>query len=115
MNVVNEAKIDDLMVNLDLAKQMAKEPTDLHIIKGTTGYRVRVDTPDGWRIVNYKAPGTMRNLETLLGIDVQEDAGVFRATVPGERISAKATSRPLAVALAALKINTAPGVLSVVL
>ena len=115
MNVVTEAKIDELMLNLDLAKTMAESPTALHIVKGALGYRVRVDTKDGWRMVNYKNPQLASNLELLLGLKVTEDNGVFHATLPGQRAGAKADNRSLAVALAALKAPLQQGVLSVAL
>ena len=115
MNVVNEAKIDELLLNLDLAKGMAEKPTQIHIVKGQLGYRVRVDTKDGWRMVNYKNPQLVSNLESALGLKVTEDNGVFHATLPGQRAGAKATSRNLAVVLAALKADLQQGVLSVAL
>jgi hypothetical protein len=115
MNVVNEAKIDELLVNLDLAKSMTEDPSQLHIVKGQLGYRVRVDTKDGWRMINYKNPQLVSNLEQVLGLKVTEDNGVFHATLPGQRASAKATSRALAVVLAALKAPLKQGVLSVAL
>lgn len=115
MNVITESKIDELMLNLDLAKSMTTSPTQLHIIKGQLGYRVRVDTQDGWRMVNYKNPQLVSNLETVLGLKVTEDNGVFHATLPGQRASAKADSRSLAVVLAALKVDLQQGVLSVAL
>lgn len=115
MNVVNEAKIDELLLNLDLAKSMAEDPSQLHIVKGQLGYRVRVDTKDGWRMINYKNPQLVSNLESVLGLKVTEDNGVFHAILPGQRASAKATSRALAVVLAALKAPLQQGVLSVAL
>lgn len=115
MHVVNESKIDELLLNLDLAKSMAENPTQLHIVKGALGYRVRIDTKDGWRMVNYKNPQLVSNLESVLGLKVTEDNGVFHATMPGQRASAKADSRPLAVVLAALKAPLQQGVLSVAL
>lgn len=115
MNVVTEATIDDLMLNLDLAKSISEEPQQLHLIKGQLGYRVRVDTKDGWRMVNYRNPQLSANLETLLGIKVTEDNGVFHAMIPGQRASAKADSRPLAVVLAALKAPFKQGDLSAAL
>lgn len=115
MNITTEAQIDELMLNLDLAKSMTTKPTQLHIVKGQLGYRVRVDVDDGWRMINYKNPQLVANLETVLGLKVTEDKGVFHATLPGQRASAKADSRPLAVVLAALKAPLPQGVLSVAL
>lgn len=115
MNVVNESKIDDLMLNLDLAKSMADSPSQLHLIKGNLGFRVRIDTKDGWRVVNFRSPQLQANLELALGLKITEDKGVFHATLPGQRVGAKADSRALAVALAALKAPLKQGLLSVAL
>lgn len=115
MNVITESSIDDLMINLDLAKSMSESPQQLHIVKGSLGYRVRVDTKDGWRMVNFRNPALSNNLETLLGLKVTEEKGIFHATLPGQRAGAKADSRSLAIALAALKVPLQQGVLSVAL
>lgn len=115
MNVVTGSKIDDLMLNLDLAKSMTSNSQQLHLVKGQMGYRVRVDTKDGWRMINYRNPQLVANLESVLGLKVTEDNGVFHATLPGQRAGAKADSRSLAVVLAALKADLQQGVLSVVL
>ena len=115
MNVVTTAQVDELMMNMELAKAMSETPDQLHLIKGSLGYRVRVQTPWGWRMVNYKNPKLVANLEETLGLQVDETDGVFRATLPGARASAKADTRSLAVALAACKAPIQQGVLQVVL
>lgn len=115
MNVVTSDQIDELLLNMDLAKAMSETPNQLHLIKGALGYRVRIQTPWGWRMVNYKNPKLIANLEETLGLKVDETDGVFHATLPGARAGAKADSRNLAVVLAALKAPIQQGVLQVAL
>lgn len=116
MHVVTAKEVDELLLNIQLAKSMSKDVQQLHVVKGQLGYRVRVDLEGGtWRMINFRNPILSSNIELLLGIKVTEDNGVFHATIPGRYIYAKADDRALAVALAASKAPLNQGELAAAL
>lgn len=116
MHVVTAKDVDELLLNIQLAKGMSKDVQQLHIVKGQLGYRVRVDLKGGtWRIINFRNPVLSGNIELLLGIKVTEDNGVFHAIIPGQYVYAKSDDRALAVALAASKVPLHQGELAAAL
>lgn len=104
MKVHTANKVDDVTLNVALAKAVRGENAQIHVFEGRNGMRVRVLTKTGaWRMVNWKAGWFSDFLKRATKCEIVEEDGQFRAKLRGAE-AAVADDAKLAVAMAAVNM-----------